>query len=327
MIPDLPDQVFARGASLFESRDPEETRAHMLNVFSSHRLSVVGSSQGFRAKVLARKLGSLTLSTLSFGAEVTLDQEPSRDFLLVSTQVSGQAHIQVGDSHYSGGRGLVMVDTPYQPVRKHFSADSRRIHLRFDTRRVEAACADLLGKKMERPLHFSPFLPFGSAVHAHWMALLQLLISYVDQQAHCSNQQLYQMTGHLESAALLLLLNEHDHSYRDRLFASPRPVVPGAVVKAEQFMALHYRDFLSLDSIAAAAQVSVRSLTAAFRQYRRTTVMGALQTLRLQAAQKALKSSDATVAEVAMQCGFMHLGRFARSYQQFFGRLPSEERS
>ena len=322
VIPELPEHVFASGASRFESRDPDETWVHMRNVFSPHRLTVVGDAQHFAAKVQARKLGGLTLSTLSFGAEVTLDQEPSRDFLLVSTQISGHANIQVADRQYSGGRGLVMVDTPHQPVRKHFSADSRRIHLRFDTRRVEAACADLLGRKLDRPLHFSPCLPIDSAAHGHWMAMLHLLSSYVDQPAACGERQLASMMTHLEEAALLLLLNEHDHNYRDALLAPAPVVAPKVVARAEEFMAQHMGEDLTLAAIAAAVNVSVRSLSAAFRRYRQTSVMEALQERRLQSVRAALQQGQGTVAEVACRYGFNHQGRFAELYRRRYGELP-----
>ncbi len=35
---------------------------------------------------------------------------------------------------------------------------------------------------------------------------------------------------------------------------------------------------------------------------------------------------DVTIAEIAMSCGFMHMGRFSRHYRTHFGRLPSEDR-
>ena len=36
---------------------------------------------------------------------------------------------------------------------------------------------------------------------------------------------------------------------------------------------------------------------------------------------------DYNIAEIAMNCGFAHMGRFAHQYKTYFGLLSSEERS
>lgn len=100
---------------------------------------------------------------------------------------------------------------------------------------------------------------------------------------------------------------------------------PRQVKRVEEWLDAHYADAVSTDDLAEVAGVSVRSLQAAFRQARECTPMQALHRRRLAAARDALCSPapGTTVTGVAMDCGFFHLGRFARDYRKAFGESPS----
>ena len=55
--------------------------------------------------------------------------------------------------------------------------------------------------------------------------------------------------------------------------------------------------------------------------------MGFLRRRRLEAARRDLASAEpgsVTVTDVALRFGFAHLGRFAGSYFETFGELPSQ---
>lgn len=98
------------------------------------------------------------------------------------------------------------------------------------------------------------------------------------------------------------------------------------VRRVEEWLDAHFADPISIDDLAGIAGVSVRSLQTAFREARNCTPMQALHRRRLQAARVVLSGAGAetTVTRVAMDCGFFHLGRFARDYRQTFGETPSE---
>lgn len=93
----------------------------------------------------------------------------------------------------------------------------------------------------------------------------------------------------------------------------------------EEWLDAHFTDPVSIDDMAKIAGVSVRSLQAAFRSARECTPMQALLNRRLAGARKRLAAAcpDTTVTSVAMECGFFHLGRFARDYRHAFGEMPS----
>ena len=82
---------------------------------------------------------------------------------------------------------------------------------------------------------------------------------------------------------------------------------------------------VNLLQLARIAGVPLRQLQQGFKTY---TGMSPAQWLRLRrlngARRELLSSADATVAEVAMNWAFWHLGRFSNSYRALFKELPSE---
>jgi transcriptional regulator GlxA family with amidase domain len=76
--------------------------------------------------------------------------------------------------------------------------------------------------------------------------------------------------------------------------------------------------------VAAALDVSVRSLQQGFRQWRSTTPRSHLRRLRLDHVRAELQRTDVpvSVTEVALRHGFSHLGRFSAYYRAAFGELP-----
>ncbi|TBZ37694.1 AraC family transcriptional regulator [Rhizobium leguminosarum bv. viciae] len=132
--------------------------------------------------------------------------------------------------------------------------------------------------------------------------------------------------GSLFDAAVYLLLESCPNRYSNQL-ALPAPApAPRHVKWAIDFMQEHIAEPISLNDIAMAAKVSVRTLQQGFRQFRDTTPMAYLHELRMAAAHRDLLASDAKqgIADVALRWGFTHLGRFAAEYRKRFGQLPSQ---
>lgn len=84
----------------------------------------------------------------------------------------------------------------------------------------------------------------------------------------------------------------------------------------------------TVESLARAVRVSVRSLGRAFQCQRGHGPIEALRRERLLRVRQDLlvASADERVTDIAMRWGFVHLGRFSRVYATHFGELPSETR-
>ncbi|AWK84884.1 helix-turn-helix domain-containing protein [Azospirillum thermophilum] len=108
------------------------------------------------------------------------------------------------------------------------------------------------------------------------------------------------------------------------LAPSQRHVLVDRVV---EYVRAHPDDTLSVAQIAQAVGVTTRMLEYSFASVLGITPKAWLRMIRLNAARRALKAADprsATVAGIAMDHGFWHLGRFSTYYAAMYGEKPSD---
>jgi AraC family ethanolamine operon transcriptional activator len=108
--------------------------------------------------------------------------------------------------------------------------------------------------------------------------------------------------------------------------AQPRlrlPVRSQIVRRAEEFMRERLSIPLSAIDVCRELGVSDRTLRLAFSERYGLGPMAYCKRLRLNAVRSRLQGEPATVAQVAREYGFHHLGNFAADYRRLFGESPS----
>jgi transcriptional regulator GlxA family with amidase domain len=93
----------------------------------------------------------------------------------------------------------------------------------------------------------------------------------------------------------------------------------------EEWIEARLGEPIRLEDMAAAVNLTPRSVQSAFRLVRGCTPTQAIHRLRLLRVRHALSSGEPslTVTDVAMTYGFFHLGRFACQYRERYGEKPS----
>jgi len=126
---------------------------------------------------------------------------------------------------------------------------------------------------------------------------------------------------------LLTALLSLPHNQREKLYENRRyQVSPGLVRRAEEYMQAHLEEAVSIIDLLQICDCSRRALFSAFRNSRGYTPMEFLTEQRLQSARNRLLKphTEASVASIALGCGFTHLGRFSQVYRKRFGERPSD---
>ena len=101
------------------------------------------------------------------------------------------------------------------------------------------------------------------------------------------------------------------------------------VVRAKDYVHEHLTDLIRVTDLCKYCGVSLSTLERMFTRDLGITPTGYIQAARLHEVRRNLldaNAGDRTIAEIAVDCGFTHMGRFSRLYRTHFSRLPSEER-
>ncbi|MDR5806609.1 anthranilate 1,2-dioxygenase regulatory protein AndR [Caballeronia sp. LZ001] len=296
-----------RDYRLFESNDHDETRDLISRVMQPHVLEPAGRACG-RSYMDFVKVGRLGLGAISFGTSMHVDVESVDGYYLLMFCLSGHARVRTLDATLDVDRNNAVLCAPGQPFDAWLSSDCEQFVLRIDADAFRKA-----GGSHE------PGVSIDSPALQGWMQQLRALTSSAALlESARSNMQI---AGHMERLLIDLL-------------AGALPGAPGAlpsvapafVKRAEEFIRTHAGDALQLEDIASAAGVSARTLRERFQAVRGVSPMQFVRDVRMQQARDALLAAgpQARVADIALACGFFHLGRFSIAYAKTFGEMPSE---
>ena len=322
--------VHSNGAVDFSLRSPhlDEIEDLCSRFIVPNKLSTSSRIQKAESKLSVHGVKDLGVFTIAYGAELTAQAYPTdlddRLAFVIAKSGAGQAKIEGREFEFTPEQGVIIPPGPELFMR--YQSDCETDSVVLSRGRLAEQCEKLLGYEIGRPLEFDKQLSLESAAGRS----LRRLGRYVADELRdplSMTRQLPTVAQQLEQMVASALLLGHSHTYSEALLRPQSAAAPFYVRRAEAFIEAHYAEPLSLAAIAAHAGVSARSLQNGFQHFRNRTPMGFLRLVRLQRAQEALLRADdsyATVTEIALSCGFSHLGEFSNLYRRTFGETPKQ---
>lgn len=99
----------------------------------------------------------------------------------------------------------------------------------------------------------------------------------------------------------------------------------GGFEAVREFIEEHLSEDISIEQLMAVAKVSERSLYSLFERQVGLSPRDYVRRRKLERVHARLQLTSArSVTEVALDHGFVHLGRFSEAYRKRFGELPSQ---
>lgn len=92
------------------------------------------------------------------------------------------------------------------------------------------------------------------------------------------------------------------------------------------FLYQHYSEKITLDEIAAAGNVSRSKCCRIFKHYLQQSPIDFLNAYRLKVSCRLLTSTDKSITDIALACGFNHLSYFSKYFYQSYACTPREYR-
>ncbi|CAN0627738.1 Anthranilate 1,2-dioxygenase regulatory protein [Burkholderia multivorans] len=313
MPPTLFDPLALRAHRLFESRDLDETRELISRVMQPHALLPNGRAHG-RSHMDFVRLGGLGIGAIAFGDAMRVQVDAVDGYYLLMFCLSGQAEVRAMGRQVGVDARTGVLCPPGERFDALLSADCEQFVLRIDAATLGAMAGD------PRAM-LDPVLRVSDAALAAWRQQLMLVARSPEllERANANPR----VASQLEHLLIDLLIDGHPPA---AVPASRHDPAPGFVRRAQEFVDAHFGAPLQLADIVRAAGVPERTLRDAFMQFRGISPMQYLRKTRLDHARDLLRAAapDRRIADIALDCGFTHLGRFALAYREKFGELPSE---
>jgi AraC-like DNA-binding protein len=307
-------------APLFASSDPHETRAHTGQAFKEHELRWNGGKVD--AALHRADLGALSFFILRYGAAVHIEAGRLNGFMLFQVPLSGSAQLRVGRHSVAASPRMGALVSPTLPLQLDWSEGCEQLLVKIPRERVEETCRELLGAELkDGAIEFAPEMPMDGAVGRAWQHHLGGLLA---NHSFATERHARPMIRAQEQTLIHHLLLRQPSNYSDRLWRQGAAAPHRKLRVAEEFIRVHLFEAISLEQIAAASGASLRSLCQAFRAHYDCSPMAYVRQARLDAARGALQTAapGARVTDIALACGFTHLGRFASCYRARYGETP-----
>ncbi|SDU90477.1 AraC family transcriptional regulator [Pseudomonas sp. ALS1279] len=300
---------------LFANADPYAVSDYVNQHVGSHCIRLPKSGRP-AASLSHRSFGSLDLCRISYGGSVRVTS-PALE-TIYHLQVLLQGHCLWrghGQEHYFTPGELLLIN-PDDPVDLTYSDDCEKFIVKLPARLIERACSD---NHWQSP---SDGVRFASRHQLQQLDGFASLLGLVCDEAE-SEQSLPLVQEHYTRiiATKLLGLLSNNVSRQELAESSP------SFERLVQFIDDNLKQDISLEQLAQLAHMSPRSLYALFDKHLGTTPKHYIRQRKLERVRACLSDPVArvrNVTEVALDYGFLHLGRFSESYRSAFGELPSD---
>ena len=302
---------------LFANADPYAVSDYVNQHVGSHCIRLPKSGRP-AASLSHRSFGSLDLCRISYGGSVRVTS-PALE-TIYHLQVLLQGHCLwrgYSQEHYFTPGELLLIN-PDDPVDLTYSDDCEKFIVKLPARLIERACSD---NHWQSP---SDGVRFASRHQLQQLDGFASLLGLVCDEAE-SEQSLPLVQEHYTRiiATKLLGLLSNNVSRQELAESSP------SFERLVQFIDDNLKQDISLEQLAQLAHMSPRSLYALFDKHLGTTPKHYIRQRKLERVRACLSDPVArvrNVTEVALDYGFLHLGRFSESYRSAFGELPSDTR-
>lgn len=287
-----------------------------LNVQMSQRAEVSYSYEFVAA-------GSAAFSRVGCSGSLSMGQKSEVPKLLMLLPLDGSACVDVGKKslYSSPGNALVLDGNHLSQLR----IEGRRSH--FSVVMDQGDIVSHLSTILERPVHgsldFAPEFRLEEGAGQIIFRLAQTMSRCLDTEMQDTPHTL----SHLSKAVMNLLVETLPHRFSAALNRGEWLPSPRHVKRAVDFMQANLSNPISMEEIACAAGIGIRSLQEGFKRFKGTSPSNYLTQLRMEAVHRDLmKDQTASISEIARKWGFRHMGRFSSDYRRNYGQSPSETR-
>lgn len=305
------------------TRNLDEARESVARYFWTHRLAMHGADERFDTRFHHAPLRSASLNFVRYGADLTVDAGEPPQCYMVKLILSGGLTVDRPGRTYDAGAGQAVVTGPDQYLRLRFHPGTDLLVFKVPDGVMDERAGLLRGLDGPREPGFEDrAVPLDGPLASFRRALF-LLREEFDADASLVGSDLGR--ADYEEFLLAALLRAWPGGTAGPPSYGPQP---RAVRRVIDFIAASGTEPVGMGDLVAVSGLGASALYDAFHRHVGCTPLQFLRQRRLVAARRALAdpADRRSVTEIALACGFNHLGRFSAAYRDTFGETPAVTR-
>lgn len=312
----MENRLLSERSSVFHHADPYAVSDYVNRHVGQHCIGLSRTTHP-QASLSHRKLAELDLCRISYGGSVRVTSPALETIYHLQVLLHGNCLWRGPQREHHLVPGELLLINPDDPVDLTYSQDCEKFILKVPTRLLESICDE---QRWQRPSGGVRFL--RNHYRLDELDGFVNLLGMVCHEAEVSDS-LPRVQGHYSQIVASKLLTLMSTNVQRGNLGAPGASLERILDYIERNLKLE----LPAQALAEQACMSLRSLYALFDRHLGTTPKQYVRQRKLQRLHECLADpscSVRSVTELAMDYGFMHLGRFAESYRQQFAELPSE---
>ncbi|HEX8595712.1 MAG TPA: AraC family transcriptional regulator [Pseudomonas sp.] len=308
------NQLLSECSQVYAHADAFAVSEYVNQHVGSHRIRLLPKGRP-QASISHRTFSSLDLCRISYGAPVRVTSPALETVYHLQILLHGQCRSLVGGDEHIYRPGEMLLINPDDPVDLTYSAECEKFIVKVPVRLLENACLEQHWTLPPQGIRFAAPRHELRAMNG-FVQLLGLICHEAENAAGAEVQGLY---ARIVANKLLELLSSNV------LKVIPKREAYGGFEPVRQFIEEHLTEDISIEQLMAVARVSERTLYTLFEREVGLAPRDYLRQRKLERVHCVLQLATArSVTEVALDHGFLHLGRFSSAYRKRFGELPSQ---
>jgi AraC-like DNA-binding protein len=308
--------LLSERSRVFEHADPYAVSGYVNQHVGSHCLRLPAHGRP-EASLNHRKFSSLDLCRISYGASVRVTSPALESIYHLQILLRGHCLWRgPGQEHYLAPGELLLIN-PDAPVDLTYTEDCEKFILKIPTTLLESICAE---QRWQHPRQGVRFVE--NRYRLEELEGFVNLLGMVCQESDAS-ERLPRIEDHYQQIVASKLLTLMKTNVSRECLASPLL----SFERIDDYIERNLKQDIDIEELARQARMSLRSLYALFERHARSTPRQYIRQRKLERIHACLADPSChvrNVTELALDYGFLHLGRFAESYRQHFGELPSD---
>lgn len=310
----------------FVSRDVGATQAWLTGLLQRDLVLEPLGQAGFEARLTAHAFASAHFIEAAYPEGMRLRRGQPRDNLTLRLVRAGGTFYAVGRETLAAvpGRGLIL--NTALADRGDYAQGSVHQTVTLHADEVARTLQDAFERPVSERLDVATAFDTSSATGAAIMGIVAA--TAVGLRGDATLARAPHAAKMLRDALIMLILETMPHRYSrwfEREAAAP---APWQIRRAIDFIDAHTTGPLTVQDVAGAVGIGLRSLQEGFRRHKQISPHDYLKRARLNGVRAELLDplSVRSIEAVALHWGFVNRGHFALDYRRAFGEQPSQTR-